>query len=422
MGASCRGGPYGGVDQTPAKTLEQKDGQIEELRGTIMQLQATINNINETIEEFHQKFFGSSSEKSRRKTDQGQQVPEPEKVTGRSHTRERIPKSRREALYADLPVREARCALPKEDRFCPDCGTLLETIACTFVREELRITPVTVERIHYIQEVLACPAYREEDSTTIVKAATPTALFPYSPASPSMAAYFMYQKFMNAVPFYRQEMDWLQMGAPHARETISNWCIKGALAYFQPVYGLLHEYLLKRDIFHADETVCQVLHEEGKEASSNSYFWIYLSGNDGLPPIILYEYQLGRKGKYAKNFLEGFSGLLECNGYTKYNRVENITLVCCLAHCRRYFFEAIPSARRRKLKLLDIGSPEDIPEEAAAPEERRLKRLEVEVPVWDSFWSWLETLKPAGKGGWLCVRPQGAVGQLPAGREMRNLQ
>lgn len=27
-------------------------------------------------------------------------------------------------------------------------------------------------------------------------------------------------------------------------------------------------------------------------------------------------------------------------------------------------------------------------------QERRTKRLELEVPVWDSFWFWLETLEP----------------------------
>ncbi|MEY8379276.1 transposase, partial [Lachnospiraceae bacterium 56-18] len=90
--------------------------------------------------------------------------------------------------------------------------------------------------------------------------------------------------------------------------------------------------------------------------------WIYLTGNDGLPPIILYDYQPGRAGNYAKNFLEGFCGLLECDGYTGYNSVENVILVCCLAHCRRYFFEAVPAARRKKIKLLDINSPEEIPE------------------------------------------------------------
>ncbi len=218
-------------------------------------------------------------------------------------------------------------------------------------------------------------------------------------------------------------------GGALARETVANWCIKCALEYFQPVYDLLHEELLKREILHADKTVCQVLHEEGKAAVSKSYLWIYLTGNDGLAPIILYEYQPGRQGEYAKNFLEGFRGLLECDGYTGYNRVENVIMVCCLAHCRRYFFEAIPAAHHRKIKLLDINSPEESPAETADPEkakkqqqpaaeiglcycnwlfhiertlkamdaqERMSRRLELEVPVWDDFWKWLGTVKPLG--------------------------
>ena len=322
------------------KTIEQKNAQIQELQKTIQELNATVANLNETIAEFQRKFFGTSRERTAGRAAQeeaGQEEPT-EKSTVRSHTR-RKPKAKREDLYKNLPVREVHCAMPQDQRLCPDCDAAMETIGWQFVREELRITPAKVERIRYMQEVLACPVCREEDTGTIVKAPVPTALLAHSPASPSMAAFVMYQKFLNSVPFYRQEMDWLQMGAPLARETTSNWCIKCALAYFEPVYNLLHGYLIKRDLLHADETVCQVLHEEGKAASSNSYLWIYLTGNDGQPPIILYDYQPGRAGEYAKNFLEGFSGLLECDGYTGYNSVENVTLVCCLAHCRRYFFE-----------------------------------------------------------------------------------
>ena len=77
----------------------------------------------------------------------------------------------------------------------------------------------------------------------------------------------------------------------------------------------MHELLIQRDLIHADETTCQVLREEGKAAESISYMWIYLSGNDGLPPIILYDYQAGRAGRYAQQFLEGFHGMLQCDGY-----------------------------------------------------------------------------------------------------------
>lgn len=411
------------------KTIDQKDEQIRELHETIADLQATVANLNETLEEFRRKFFGASSERSKQKNKEEEPEPEGTKVTVKSHTRERKPKSKREELYKNLPVREVKCPVPEEQRLCPDCDTPMETVTWKYVREELFITPAKVERVRYMQEVLACPVCRAEDEGTFTKAPTPSPLLVHSPASPSMVAYVMYQKFMNAVPFYRQEMDWLQMGTPLARETTANWCIKCALEYFQPVYDLLHKYLLKREILHADETVCQVLHEKGKTAVSNSYMWIYLTGNDGLASIILYEYQPGRQGEYAKNFLEGFSGLLECDGYTGYNQVENVILVCCLAHCRRYFFEAIPAVRRKKVKLLDINSPEEIQEETADPEkakkqkkipaeiglsycnqlfriertlkamdakERKAKRLELENPVWDAFWTWLETLNPVG--------------------------
>lgn len=37
---------------------------------------------------------------------------------------------------------------------------------------------------------------------------------------------------------------------------------------------------------------------------------------------------------------------------TSQNRLEDVGLVCCLAHARRKFFEAVPAARRKKLKFL----------------------------------------------------------------------
>lgn len=72
---------------------------------------------------------------------------------------------------------------------------------------------------------------------------------------------------------------------------MANWYIYCAEEYFYPIYERMHELLLKRDIIHGDETTCQVLREKGKAAESTSYMWIYLSGSDGLPPIVLYDYQ-----------------------------------------------------------------------------------------------------------------------------------
>ena len=115
-------------------------------------------------------------------------------------------------------------------------------------------------------------------------------------------------------------------------------------------------------MIHADETTCQILREENKPAQSTSYFWIYTSGTDGLPGIVLYEYQPGRKGIYPKQFLEGFHGKLQCDGYQGYNQVEDVLLQCCSAHARRKFFEALPAEKKKTIKLLDINSEEAIKE------------------------------------------------------------
>ncbi|MCI5595898.1 MAG: IS66 family transposase [Lachnospiraceae bacterium] len=332
----------------------------------------------------------------------------------------------RKDLYESLPVREVKYDVPENERICPDCEAPMEHLGYTFVREELRIIPAKVERIRIMREKLKCPVCHEEDVTTIVEAKVPTALLAHSPASASMVSYVMYEKSFKYMPFYRQEADWKQKGVPLPRETAANWYNTCALKYLLPIYEELHKTLIGRDIIHADETVCQVLHEKGKEAASVSYMWIYTSGTDGLAPIALYDYRSGRSGEYPIEFLQGFHGMLQCDGYAAYGRIEDVILVCCLAHCRRKFYEAVPSARRKKLKLLDISSEQELkePDESfiddaeiipaekgvlfcnqlffqerlikeLSAEDRKEKRLEKETVIWENFWNWINTLNPS---------------------------
>lgn len=413
--------------------MAEKDATIADLRKLVDELQSLKANLEETLKELRRQFFGISSEKtsaaSKRPSPAGETPEEePERIEVKSHTRERKAKSRRGDLYADLPVKEVFIPLTDGQKICEYCNAQMSVIGYTEVREELRITPAVVERIKYLQEVAICPECKKDGDGTFVKSAAPTALMPHSPASPSAVAYVMYHKTFIGTPYYRQETAMFQMGLTLPRETMANWCICCAEEYFYPIYERMHELLLERDVIHADETACQVLREKGKTAGSASYMWIYLSGSDGLPPVVLYDYQPGRGGKYARSFLEGFTGLLQCDGYQGYNRVEDVILVCCLAHCRRKSYEAVPAGRRKKLKLLDIQSDGTIqepviPEEAELPklipaevglaycnklffierelkglpsDERKEKRLEKETPVWEGFFKWLGTLTPAG--------------------------
>ena len=124
--------------------------------------------------------------------------------------------------------------------------------------------------------------------------------------------------------------------------TLANWVIKCDIEYVEPVYEQLHQYLLKRDIIHTDETPCQVLKEKGKTVQFKFYMWLYGSGNDGLPSIRLYDYQLSRGGYHTEEFLKGFSGHLTCDGFSGYNKRKDVICCVCLAHVRRCWHESLP--------------------------------------------------------------------------------
>ena len=416
--------------QMLSERLNEKDETITDLKETIKDLKETIAGLQETLNEFQRKLFGTSSEKTKQdgKTED-EKSEETVTTTVKSHTRTtRKAKATREDQYGNLPIRKEVIPLSEEDKHCPYCNSLMEYVTETFVREELRITPAKVERIHYYQEKWQCPECKKDGDGTFAESKTPTALIPHSPASPSIVSYVAMEKIGLAMPYYRQEFLMQQLGFTLPRETMANWIIYVAENYFYPIYDRLHEELLKRDLVHADETTCQVLREKGRTAEQTSYMWLYTTGNDALTPIVLYDYQPSRKGSCAQNFLEGFHGLVQCDGYQGYNKLEDVMLVCCLAHARRKFFESIPAARRKRLKLLDINSDVavediDLPDEEQAkqllpaeigllycnklfylertlkdldPEDRKQKRAVLEQPVWDQFWNWLDTLHPTG--------------------------
>ena len=87
----------------------------------------------------------------------------------------------------------------------------------------------------------------------------------------------------------------------------------------------------------ADETPVQVLHEPWRRAQTQSYMWLFRSGEDEGPPIILYKYAPRRAGDNAVEFLEGYSG---------YNKVLDAKRTACWAHIRRYLIDAIPKGKQ----------------------------------------------------------------------------
>jgi transposase len=92
-----------------------------------------------------------------------------------------------------------------------------------------------------------------------------------------------------------------------------------------------------------DETEVQVMGEADRNDLQKSRMWITLGGPVGQK-VIWYEYHPTRSACHAKEFLEGYSGYLQTDGYIGYDSavkdMPGIIHVGCFAHARRKFFEA----------------------------------------------------------------------------------
>ena len=146
---------------------------------------------------------------------------------------------------------------------------------------------------------------------------------------------------------------------------------------------------------------------------------------DGLPPIVLYEYQPGRSGEYPKKFLEGFHGYLHTDGYAGYNQMSDITRCGCWGPiCAGIkFVEAMPAASSNPKGLLtpaqagrnycdQLFTAEKKLAELPA-EERQKQRLAVEKPMLRALGCRLEALEQQPLAGNLKKAVQYARKQRP---------
>jgi transposase/uncharacterized coiled-coil protein SlyX len=400
-------------------TITAQSELILSLKEMLSASNTATANLQEQVAYLTRKLFGTSSESRHElvgqlslfdEAEQEASTPVMERTeegtTVHEHTRKS--KSKSEEIFKGVPVKEEVIELPEEEQVCVTCNVPLERIGKEFVRQEFCFTPAkgTLKRIY--RATYKCPECTTSDTLAaniqFVKAPVPDALIPHSYASSSAVSYVMYQKYVNSMPLYRQEQDWKQIGVKFSRATLANWIIFCANEYLHPLYDYFHHKLLERSFLMADETRIQVLKETGRSAESDSYMWLFRSGEDGLPPIILYWYTQTRAKYNAEAILSGFEGYLETDGYQGYNNLPGIKRCCCWSHTRRYFIEAVPKGKEYDYSNPAVQGVQFISklfeyeriskEKKHTHEQRKAYRMQKEKPVLDAFWSWLDSQRP----------------------------
>ena len=379
------------------------------LREEVEKLNVLVKYYEEQLALLKHQKYGASSEKTQsanrqlllfdeaeKEADHRKPEPTLEEITYKRRKRE----GKREDDLSKLPVEVVEYSLPEERRVCPECAGTMHVMGHDS-RRELEIIPAKVVVKEHRWEVYSCRnCERNGTETPVVKASAPEPLIKGSLASPSSAAYIMTQKYVNAMPLYRQEQDLLSRDITLSRQMMANWMIRCSHDWLEPIYECMKESLLQQSVIHVDETLLQVLREPGRSSRTESYMWLYRTSGCGDHAIILYDYQPTRSGSHPRRFLEGFKGYLHCDGYAGYNGLgAQITRVGCFAHARRKFDETVKSlpAEAKEAVSANIGLDffnklfeleKNYEKESLLPDERYKRRLEKSKPISDEFFSW----------------------------------
>ncbi|MDF7638488.1 IS66 family transposase [Lactobacillus sp. ESL0791] len=134
--------------------------------------------------------------------------------------------------------------------------------------------------------------------------------------------------------------NWQRLGWQTSNATLANWVING-VKLVKPVCDAIHKHLLAQQYLQGDETTVQVLREAKRPAQSKSYAWVMRTVERAKQAAVYYAYSPTRASSFAQELYQGFTGVLQCDGYAGYNQVASKARIGCWAHTRRKFFDAL---------------------------------------------------------------------------------
>ena len=205
--------------------------------------------------------------------------------------------------------------------------------------ERLDIVPAQLRVIVTVRPKYACRTCEQG----VIQAGAPAHLITGGLPTEGALAQVLISKYADHLPLYRQSQIYARSGVDLDRSTLANWVGKASF-HLTPVVDRLVWHLKQFGKLFMDETRAPVL-DPGRGRTKTGDFWALArderawAGPD--PPGVVFFYAPGRGGRHAERFLEGFSGILQVDGYAGYNRVAAPGKGVRLSYCWRYVTHAI---------------------------------------------------------------------------------
>jgi hypothetical protein len=177
-----------------------------------------------------------------------------------------------------------------------------------------------------------------------------------------------------------------------------------------PLMAAMKALLYQGPVVHIDETRLQVLKEPGREASQQSFMWVYRGGPPERP-VVWFQYADTRSGTVPRQFL--FPGgvppagcgpppqglYLLTDGYSGYSALALEVGICghaaCWAHVRRKFVEAAEgrkntAAAHQMVALIGLLYAVERRLRACSADERKAERQAHSRPILEKIKAWLD--------------------------------
>lgn len=296
---------------------------------------------------------------------------------------------KREPLPAHLPRVDQR--IDPEDTNCPtpECGQPMVRVG-EDISERLDIEPAKFFVQRQIRGKWACKCCQ-----LLVQEPAGPQVFDNALPTPSLQAHTVVSRFVDHIPYYRQEQINARSGVHTPRSTLAAWGGQTG-AQLMPLFDAHRAFVLGSRVLQGDETHIGLL-DPGGGKTKKAYMWAYARGAFQAEPGVVYDFCAGRGGKYPHEFLKGWTGTLVVDAYSGYDATLSLdgrVTAHCLAHARRKFDELFKAnasevAAQAIQRIAWLYRIEADARELTA-EQRLQLRQDRSKPLWQELQVWLQ--------------------------------
>ena len=322
----------------------------------------------------------------------------------------------------DAPRRPRRQALPEhlrrvehhhepEDTACTtaDCGQPMTRVG-EDVSERLDIVPAEFFVHRHIYGKWICRCCQRQGIERLVQEPADPQIIDGGIAASGFAAHILISRFVDHLPYYRQETINARSGVHTPRSTLARTA-GNAGAAMEPLFVAHKRFVLSGSVLHADETPVSML-DPGAGKTKRAYIWAYARGELDAQRGVIYEFCLGRGSQYPVAFLgaakgppgsttqdqPAWQGTLVCDQYAGYDAVLDKRVypqrmaAHCVAHARRKFDELLGTSEVAKAAIKRIGWIYHVEGQLDGmdAQQRQAAREQLTRPLWKELHVWLK--------------------------------